>query len=69
MTLKEYFADKPRGSKALMAQALGVSRTWMALMVSGHRVPSPGLALEIERLTGGAVRRVDLRPDLFGEVK
>lgn len=69
MTLKEYFADKPRGSKADMAKALGVSRTWMALMVSGLRVPSPSLALEIERLTQGQVKRVDLRPDLFGEVK
>lgn len=68
MTLQEYFANKPRGSKALMAKALGVSRTWMALMISGHRVPSPSLALEIERLTAGEVRRVDLRPDLFGEV-
>lgn len=68
MTLREYFDTKPRGSKAEMAKALGVSRTWMALLISGLRVPSPELALEIERLTNGQVRRVDLRPDLFGEV-
>lgn len=69
MTLQEYFVDKPRGAKAELAKSLGVSRTWMALMISGLRVPSPELALEIERLTAGQVRRIDLRPDLFGEVK
>lgn len=69
MTLTEYFADKPHGSKADMAKALGISRTWMALLISGLRVPSPELALEIERITNGQIRRVDLRPDLFGEVK
>lgn len=69
MTLQQYFLDKPRGAKSELAKALGISRTWMALMISGQRVPSPELALEIERLTEGKVRRVDLRPDLFGEVK
>jgi DNA-binding transcriptional regulator YdaS (Cro superfamily) len=69
MTLREYFAGKPHGSKADMAKALGISRTWMALLISGLRVPSPELALEIERITNGEIKRVDLRPDLFGEVK
>ena len=69
MTLTEYFADKPHGSKADMAKALGISRTWMALLISGLRVPSPERALEIERITNGQIRRVDLRPDLFGEVQ
>lgn len=69
MTLQEYFGDKPYGSKAEMAKALGVSKTWMALIINGLRVPSPELALEIERLTDGKVRRIDLRPDIFGEVK
>ena len=69
MTLTEYFADKPHGSKADMAKALGISRTWMALLISGLRVPSPEQAREIERITNGDIKRVDLRPDLFGEVK
>lgn len=68
MTLQEYFSDKPHGSKAELARALGVSKTWMALLISGQKVPSPELALEVERLTQGQVKRVDLRPDLFGEV-
>lgn len=69
MTLREYFEQKRHGSKAEMAATLGISRTWLALLISGLRVPSPELALEIERITNGEVRRVDLRPDLFGEVK
>lgn len=68
MTLQEYFADKKRGAKDALARELGISRTWMSQVISGREVCSPELAVEIERLTGGAVTRKDLRPDLFGEV-
>ena len=69
MTLQEYFADKKRGAKDALAKELGITRTWMSQIISGREVCSPELALEIERLTTGAVTRMDLRPDLFGEVK
>ena len=69
MTLQQYFLDKPYGSKAAMAKALGISRTWMGQIINLHKVPSAQIALDIERLTKGAVKRKDLRPDLFGEVK
>lgn len=69
MTLKEFFADKKRGSKDALAKDLGISRTWMSQLINGHQVCSPELAVEIERLTGGLVTRKELRPDLFGEVK
>lgn len=69
MTLKEYFSTKPYGSKAKLAKALGISRTWLGQITNGFKVPSPELSLEIERVTEGCVKRVDLRPDLFGEVK
>ena len=68
MTLQEYFADKKRGAKDALAKDLGITRTWMSLIISGREVCSPELAVEIERLTEGAVTRKDLRPDLFGEV-
>jgi len=67
MTLNEYFADKKRGAKSDMARNLGISRTWMALINSGLVVPSPSLAVEIEKATGGLVKRMTLRPDIFGE--
>jgi DNA-binding transcriptional regulator YdaS (Cro superfamily) len=69
MTLKEYFETKKLGAKTDMAAALGISRTWMALIVNGQRLPSPELSLEIERYTNGKVKRRELRPDVFGAIK
>jgi DNA-binding transcriptional regulator YdaS (Cro superfamily) len=68
MTLKEWFNDKPRGSKAAMANSIGISRTWMALLISKSRLPSAELCNSIDLYTNGEVARVNLRPDLFGEL-
>ncbi len=65
MTLKEYFAGRPRGSKAQMAESLGISRTWLSLVISGRETCSAEMAAAIHKLTDGAVSREDLRPDLF----
>jgi len=67
MTLQDYFKDKKRGAKDALSKELGISRTWMSQLIQGRQVCSPELAVEIERLTVGAVTRKDLRPDLFGE--
>lgn len=67
--LAQYFQDKPRGAKADLAAKLGISRTWLSLLVSGREACSPELAVQIHQLTGGGVRREDLRPDLFGAVR
>jgi DNA-binding transcriptional regulator YdaS (Cro superfamily) len=69
MTLKEYFGTKKLGAKTEMAKALGISRTWLALIINGQRVPSVSLSVEIERYTIGRVKRKDLRPDVFGAIK
>jgi DNA-binding transcriptional regulator YdaS (Cro superfamily) len=69
MKLSQYFASKPRGSKADLATKLGISRTWMSQIISGRRICSAELALAIEQLTLGEVKRVDMRPDLFGETR
>jgi DNA-binding transcriptional regulator YdaS (Cro superfamily) len=65
MTLTEYFADRPRGAKAQMAEQLGISRTWLSLVISGRETCSAEMAAAIHKLTDGAVSREDLRPDLF----
>jgi DNA-binding transcriptional regulator YdaS (Cro superfamily) len=65
MTLNEYFADEPRGAKLEMAQYLGVSATWLSLILKGTKRPSAGLCLRIEQATQGLVTRVELRSDLF----
>lgn len=66
MTLQDYFSSQPRGAKAKMAQQLGISRTWMSLIISGRDTCSAEMAVAIHHLTQGAVRREDVRPDLFG---
>jgi len=65
MTLVEYFKTDVRGAKSEMAEHLGVTPTWMALLISGRRKASPMLAVRIEEATGGLVTRLELRPDIF----
>ena len=65
MTLSEYFKTDVRGSKAEMAEYLNITATWMSLLISKRRQPSPALAIAIEDATRGIVTRQELRPDLF----
>lgn len=65
MELKEYFLDKPRGSKAAMARELGITRTWLALIINKRRTPGISLALQIESLTKKKVTRKDLLPKIY----
>ena len=69
MTLDEFFATKQRGAKLAMATKLGISKTWLSLLISYRKQASPGLCKEIERYTKGAVKRETLRPDIFGDLK
>ena len=65
MTLTEYFSSLPRGAKVLMAKELKITKTWVSLVVSGRKQASPQLAIAIEKYTRLAVKRGDLRPDIF----
>lgn len=65
MTLAEYFDTDVRGAKSEMAAYLGITTTWMALLIAKRRKPSPALAVAIEKATAGLVTRQELRPDLF----
>lgn len=66
MTLKEFFDGQPYGSKAALAKKLGISKTWMSLLISGRQKCGPELAKRFEEETKGAVTRESLRPDIFG---
>ena len=68
MTLEEFFKDKPRGTKVALSRKLGISKTWLSLLISGSKLPSPDLARDIESCTGGKVKRAILRPDIFGKI-
>ena len=65
MDLKRYFDTDVRGAKKEMAEHLGITQTWMALLIARLRQPSPVLAIAIEEATGGLVTRQELRPDLY----
>jgi DNA-binding transcriptional regulator YdaS (Cro superfamily) len=65
MNLKKYFDDEPRGAKQELAARLGITPTWMGLLISGRRNCSAELAKRIEKATKGKVTRKVLRPDLF----
>jgi len=65
MNLKQYFKDEPYGSKKEMAQYLGITQTWLGLLIKRTHRPSPALAKKIEKATQKLVTAKDLRPDLF----
>jgi DNA-binding transcriptional regulator YdaS (Cro superfamily) len=69
MTLPEYIKSSRRGTAAALAVKCGITKTWMSLIVSGKREPSPELAGLIEVHTEGKVTRKDLRPDIFGALQ
>jgi DNA-binding transcriptional regulator YdaS (Cro superfamily) len=65
MTLRDYI---PRGKREAFAGQLGVSVGFLAQLCSGLAKPSAVLCVDIERVTLGKVTRVELRPDLFGDL-
>jgi hypothetical protein len=65
MTLAEYFASEPRGAKIEMAKYLGITATYISLLIHNKRRPSAPMTLSIERATQGLVTRNELRPDLY----
>ena len=69
MTLQEFFQQLPRGAKSVYAERMGITRTYMSLLIAGRRKPSPELAKIIELVTKRKVRRIELRPDIFGAAK
>lgn len=65
MNLKQYFKDEPLGAKKEMAEYLGITQTWLGLLISKRRRPSVFLAKKIEKATQGLVTAKELRPDFF----
>jgi DNA-binding transcriptional regulator YdaS (Cro superfamily) len=65
MNLAQYFKDEPYGSKKEMADHLGITQTWLGLLINKTRRPSPTLANKIEKATQGLVTAKELRPDIF----
>lgn len=66
MNLKQFFKNEPYGHKKVFAERLGITPTWLGLLISKARRPSPELAKKIEKVTKGLVTAKELRPDIFG---
>lgn len=54
------------GNQSELARALDCDPSLVSRWLSGNRKPAPQYAKEIERLTGGQIRREWIRPDIFG---
>jgi DNA-binding transcriptional regulator YdaS (Cro superfamily) len=65
MDLKKYFKEEPHGAKKEMADHLGITQTWLGLLIHNKSKPSAVLARKIEKATQGLVTAKDLRPDIF----
>jgi DNA-binding transcriptional regulator YdaS (Cro superfamily) len=63
MDLKTYITTGERGTAAKLAAALHVSPSYLSQMSSGSSPISPERCVAIERATGGAVTRKELRPN------
>ena len=55
MTLKEYFATQPRGVQMNLCRDIGITKTWLSLLVNKKRRPSKHLALVISMYTDNVV--------------
>jgi DNA-binding transcriptional regulator YdaS (Cro superfamily) len=63
MDIRTYLCTQERGAATQLADALGVSLSFLSQMASGTAAISPARCVAIEQATGGAVTRRDLRPD------
>ena len=65
MNLKQFFRTEPYGSKKLFAERVGITPTYLGLLIRKARRPSAELAKRIEKATKCQVSAATLRPDLF----
>ena len=65
MNLRAYLDSLPRGQTTVFASRCGISPVYLSQIAAGQdkREASPVLCVVIERASGDAVMRWDLRPD------
>lgn len=67
MLLRDYIRQN-KGEATRLARELGISLAYLGQMHSGHRPVPPKVAVRIEQLTRGSVRRWDMFPDDWREL-
>ena len=70
MDLKSYLEEKGRGSgeATRLAEAMGVSLSYLCQMASGDASVSPVRCVELEKFTNGAVDRPSMRPNDWKQI-
>ena len=63
MKLKPYLAGLEHGAAKKLADALGISPSYLSQLAAGSTNISPARCVQIERETAGKVTRKDLRDD------
>ena len=63
MQLKEYISNLDTKTLKTISANLGISYLYLYQIASHYRMPSPRLAVAIEKATSGQVSRYELRPD------
>ena len=61
-------AVKRHGSQAKLAVAAGCSQQLISQLLKEEIGVTAEMAIKIDKATGGAVSKHDLRPDIFGRV-
>ena len=63
MHLSDYLGSQERGRAKQLAEAMGVSKSYLSQMATGKVAVSPARCIEIEIATNKLVTRADMRPD------
>ncbi len=66
MKLNEFLSERSRARK--LAREINVSEVQISLWSNGRRPVPEGRCVAIERATGGAVTRKDLRPNDWQDI-
>jgi len=64
MTLSEYLKTMDKEGLAAFARHCGTSAGQLKQVAYGNRRASAGLAVSLDRETGGAIRCEEMRPDI-----
>lgn len=64
MTLSEYLKTMDKEGLAAFARRCGTSAGQLKQVAYGNRRASAGLAVSLDRETGGAIRCEEMRPDI-----
>lgn len=68
MKLSDYLESQGRGAKSRLAAQVGGHASDVSDWLAGHRPVPVHRCAAIERATGGAVTRRDLRPDDWAQI-